>query len=264
MDGDKVCDTEVHLNVPCSTAANSCNNNNPFIIVDAVKNYTVLNNFMGYTDCQWMFTEGQKTRARTALFSFRYGLITSKGLTVSSGLSPAAACIPTATYGLSPYYGVQKVEFNTLSVYSNTSQADGAFYIDRTCNQSTTVTQGKKYTLIVTGSYKNPHRIKVFIDYNNDGDFNDVNETVLSVFADSINKKITIPSSGVVTNIPLRMRVIADNPATPLPSACQLHGTAADGAGQAEDYSVIVVPLVQIIADKNRNKPLPIILTATQ
>ncbi|HRI20858.1 MAG TPA: M43 family zinc metalloprotease, partial [Panacibacter sp.] len=183
-DGDKICDTEVHLNVPCSTAKNSCNNNSPFIVADAAKNYTVLNNFMGYTDCQWMFTEGQKTRARAALFSFRYGLVTSNALTVSNGVSPAVACIPTATYGLSPYYGVQKVEFNTLSVYSNTSQADGAFYIDRTCNQSVTVTQGKKYTLTVTGSYRNPHRIKVFIDYNNDGDFGDANETILSVYAD--------------------------------------------------------------------------------
>ncbi|CAN5268863.1 hypothetical protein BH11BAC6_BH11BAC6_10870 [soil metagenome] len=251
--GDKVCDTEVELNVPCSTATNSCNGSMPFAIADASKNYTVLNNYMGYTNCQWMFTEGQKTRVRAALFAFRNGLLTSKALTAPDGLSPVVACIPTVTYGLSPYYGVQKVEFNTLSVYSNSSQADGSNYIDRTCNQSTSVTQGNKYTITITGSYGNPHRYAVYIDYNNDGDFADANETVLTAYSDTARKKITIPLTGVVTGMPLRMRVIADNPALPAPGACQLHGSAAEGAGQAEDYSVIVMP-AQLIAYKNSKK----------
>ena len=85
-------------------------------------------------------------------------------MTVPDGLVPVAACIPTAVNGLSPYYGVEIVEFNTLSVYSNSSQADGSMNVDRTCNQSTTVKAGKKYQLTITGSYGNPHRIKVFID----------------------------------------------------------------------------------------------------
>ncbi len=253
QDGDKVCDTEPELNVPCGTSSNSCNGNQPFVIADADKNYTVLNNFMGYTNCQWMFTEGQKARARSALLTFRDGLITSKALTAPDGILPVAACIPTATYGLSPYYGVQKVEFNTLSVYSNSSLADGAFYIDRTCNQSTPVMQGKSYTIKITGSYGNPHRIKVFIDYNNDGDFDDANETILSSYTDTAKKKITIPLSGVATGVFLRMRVVADNPATPQPTACKLHGTSAAGAGQVEDYSVIVMPatFADVLSDKN-------------
>lgn len=240
--GDKVCDTETELNVPCGTTTNSCNSNLPFKIADSAKNYTVLNNFMGYTNCQFMFTEGQKTRARSALLSFRYGLVTSKALTAPDGLTPMAACTPTATYGLSPYYGVQKVQFNTLSVYSNSSQADGSLYVDRTCNLSTSVTQGRKYTITVTGSYGNPHRINVYIDYNNDGDFNDANETLLSLYTDTATKKITIPQTGVTTGVPLRMRVVADNPALPAPAACTLHGTSTEGAGQVEDYTVIVLP----------------------
>ncbi len=251
-EGDKVCDTEVELNVPCGTSTNSCNSNQPFIVVDAIKNYSVLNNYMGYTACQWMFTDGQKTRARSALLAFRYGLVTSKALTAPDGLSPAVACTLTATYGLSHYYGVQKVEFNTLSVYSGSSLADGSSYVDRSCNQSTTVMQGQSYKLTVTGSYGNPHRIKVFIDYNNDGDFADANETVLSMYTDTATKKIIIPSTGVVTGIPLRMRVVADNPAVPAPSACKLHGTANDGAGQAEDYSVIIMPPQPIAYTGNR------------
>ncbi|MEO8712218.1 MAG: M43 family zinc metalloprotease, partial [Parafilimonas sp.] len=254
QDGDKVCDTEPELNVPCGTSTNSCNGNQPFIIADADKNYTVLNNFMGYTNCQWMFTEGQKTRARSALLNFRDGLITSKALTAPDGNLPVAACIPTATFSLSPYYGIQKVEFNTLSVYSNTSLGDGSFYVDRTCNQSTTVIQGSKYTLTITGSYGNPHRIKAYIDYNNDGDFNDVNETLFSAYTDTAKKKITIPLSGVVTGVPLRMRVVADNPTLPAPSACKLHGDSSAGAGQIEDYTVIIMPAT--FAKLQPEKPL--------
>ncbi|HEX5150030.1 MAG TPA: M43 family zinc metalloprotease [Parafilimonas sp.] len=241
-DGDKICDTEPTLNVACSTATNSCNNNKPYKIADAGKNYTVLNNFMGYTNCQWMFTKDQKTRARSALLNFRGGLITSKALTAPDGILPVTACTPAAANGLSPYYGIERVQFNALNVYSNTSKGDNNFYIDRTANQSTTVTQGSSYLMTITGSYGNPHRIAAFIDYNNDGDFNDANETLFSVYTDTARQNLTIPLSGAVTGVPLRMRIVADNPALPAPTACNLHGTSADGVGQAEDYAVIVMP----------------------
>ncbi len=264
-EGDKVCDTEPMLNVLCGTSGNTCDGNKPFLIADSTKNYTVLNNYMTYTNCQWMFTQGQKARARSALISFRYGLVTSGALSAPATVFPVAACTPTATYSLSPYYGVEKVEFNTLSVYSNTSNADGSIYVDRSINQSTTVTQGQKYTITITSSYGNPHRIKVFIDYNGDGDFNDSNETLLSVYTDTARKKITIPLTGVVTNKPLRMRVVADNPATPAPTACKLHGTSTDGAGQAEDYTVIVLPAHAIAEQQKPKRNMPLIIkTATE
>ncbi|HRH48453.1 MAG TPA: M43 family zinc metalloprotease [Panacibacter sp.] len=263
--GDKVCDTEVELNVPCGTSTNSCNSNNAFIIADAAKHYTVLNNFMGYTTCQWMFTEGQKTRARAALFNFRYGLITSGGLSGAATV-PAPACVPTVANGLSPYYGVQKVEFNTLSVYSNSSLGDSGNYVDRTCNQTTTVMQGKSYALTVTGSYGNPHRFKVFIDYNNDGDFADVNETIATAYIDTLKKNILIPATGVLTGIPLRMRVVADNPTLPAPTACTLNGTVAAGAGQAEDYSIIIMPAQAMAATRNSKtiKAKPAVINAVE
>lgn len=254
--GDLICDTEPILaEVTCSTATNACTGN-PFIIADAVHNYTILNNYMGYTDCQWMFTQDQKTRARWALFSFRHGLISSGALNASPVPSPTAACLPTATYGLSPYYGVQQVDFNTLNVYSNSSQAEGNHYIDRTCNQSTTVVKGQSYTLNVTGSYFNPHRIKAFIDYNNDGDFDDAGETVLSDWQGLATTIVTIPNTGVITNVPLRMRVVADNPELPEPGACQLNGTAIEGAGQVEDYAVVIINReVFSITSGNWNNP---------
>src|SRR5205085_10712481 len=89
------------------------------------------------------------------------------------------ACIPRADYGKSFYYGVQKMEFNTLSIYSNSSMRDSGNYIDRSCNQRTTVAKGQTYTLIITGSYLNPCWFKAYIDLNNDGDFNDIGESII-------------------------------------------------------------------------------------
>ena len=239
--GDRVCDTEGGLvEYVCTNTINSCTGS-PYLIEDPIHNYTVLNNYMNYTDCAWMFTQGQKDRIRATLFTFRQGLISSGGLSPPPGDAPATACTPTATNGLSPYYGIEKLEFNDLSVYSNSSLADSAMYIDRTCNQRTTVRRGQTYVLTITGSYLNPCWIKAFIDYNNDGDFDDAGETLVSAFSFDgfITTNITIPSSGVVITVPLRLRIIADDPSFE-PTACHLTGVPASGAGQAEDYGVII------------------------
>ena len=69
-----------------------------------------------------------------------------------------------------------------------------------------------------------------------------MNETLFSVYTDTAKQNITIPLTGVITGVPLRMRIVADNPALPAPTACSLHGTSTDGVGQAEDYALIIMP----------------------
>lgn len=240
--GDLICDTEpCLLETDCSNTINSCTGV-AYQVADATHNYTVLNNYMGYTNCQWMFTDGQKTRARSALFTYRPGLISSWALTTPTGSAPAAACIPTAAFALSPYYGIQQVDFNTIHIYSNTSLADNSFYVDRTCNQSTIVIEAQSYSLTVTGSYLNPHYIKAYIDYNNDGDFNDAGENVLDDLNGSSSAIVTIPATGVPIYTPIRMRIVADNPGGSTPSACQLFGNSGGGSGQVEDYALIIIP----------------------
>ncbi len=240
--GDEVCDTEGGLvEYVCTNTTNSCTGM-LYEIEDAL-GYTVLNNYMNYTDCPWMFTQGQKDRIRATLFTFRHGLISSGALSPPPANFPAVACIPTVDNGRSVYYGVEKFEFNTLSVYSNTSMADSATYIDRSCNQRTTVVKGQTYPLTITGSYFNPCWFKAYIDYNNDGDFDDAGESLIPSVSVNYNGTVTvlvtIPSSAVVTGIPLRLRVIAEQPSNE-PTACHLTGDPSDGAGQAEDYGVIL------------------------
>jgi hypothetical protein len=240
--GDRVCDTEGGLlETVCTNPINSCTAL-PYLIADVTHNYTVLNNYMNYTNCPWMFTQGQKDRIRATLFVFRQGLISSGGLSPPPASAPAAACIPTADNGLSPFYGVEKLVFNDLSVYSNSSLADSTMYIDRSCNQRTTVVKGQTYPLTITGSYLNPCWIKAFIDYNNDGDFDDAGEGIISTFTfvGFVTANITIPSSGIVIGAPLRLRVIAEEPSFE-PTACHLTGVPANGAGQVEDYGITIV-----------------------
>lgn len=241
-EGDRICDTEPCLvKYDCNDGINPCSNNT-YLEADALPDYSVLNNYMGYTDCQWMFTQDQKVRARDALLEYRYGLISSGAFKAPSDIAPAAACIPASAHGLSRYYGVQRFDFNTLHVYSNTSKADSSIYFDRTANQSTTIVKEQTYAITVTGSYLNPHRVKVFIDYNNNGSFGDAGETVLSGYDGIVSGFVTIPATQFLTHVPLRIRVVADNPALPAPAACNINGTMIEGAGQAEDYSLIVIP----------------------
>jgi hypothetical protein len=263
--GDRVCDTERGPKTyTCAPGINSCTGS-PYQISDPAKNYSVLNNHMNYTDCPWMFTAGQKARVRATLLAFRPGLINSAALKPAPSLSPANACIPTAVHGISPFYGVERVQFNTIDVYSNTSGGDRNNYVDRSCNQRTTVYKGQSYQLTITGSYFNDHSFKAFIDYNNDGDFNDAGETLLTEYNTTATTSVLIPSSGVPIGVPLRLRVIADHPTQfpPLyPSACQLNGLPDDengsrgNAGQVEDYSVVIANgMVQSIATGAWNNP---------
>jgi hypothetical protein len=120
----------------------------------------------------------------------RGGLLTSKALTAPDGILPVVACVPVAANGFLPYYGIERVQFNTLNGYSNTSKGDNNFYIDRTCNQI-----NYRYSKVALcddnyGTYGNPHRVTAFIDYTNDGDFNDANETHCFLFIQTQPNKI--------------------------------------------------------------------------
>jgi len=242
MNGDEICDTEPCLyTLECAESINPCTDEE-WMIVDSTLNYTVLNNYMGFTDCQWMFTEGQKERVHAALDAFRPGLLSSEALLGEPDSSPSLACTPSALNDLSPYYGIERVEFGTLNVYSNTSAADGTHYVDRTCNQRVHVKAGDSVMIRITGSYLNPQQIRAYIDYDNNGTFDLPDELVLSVDAGMVDDTIFIPLLAEVICTPIRMRIVSENPHAPEPTPCELVGTPEEGVGQIEDYTVILEP----------------------
>ena len=240
INGDRICDTEPMVFVfDCSEMTNVCSGES-FEIVDPGLGYTVLNNYMGFTSCQFMFTAGQKIRVQDALADFRPGLLSSGAL--SSGISaPVAACEPTAAHGLSPFYGIQLFEFGELSVYSNTSEADAGYYIDRTCNQQVKVTAGDSVLARVTGSYLNWQQISAYIDFNGDGDFDLPDEQILQDEGGVVEDSIGIPLTGLMFDTPLRLRIVTELPGAPPPDPCSLTGNMANGVGQVEDYTVVVM-----------------------
>jgi hypothetical protein len=222
--GDRVCDTAPHDANYFQCTSNAC---------DA--DLTVLQNIMSY-NCADRFTQGQKDRMRAALTTQRASLISSLGATPPPISAPAVACVPTAT-GTFSGFGVTRVQFNGLNFSSGTSAAEGN-YIDRTCGQGTVVDAGTSYGVTVQTSV-NDHQVRIWIDYNNDGDFNDAGEQVFAGTSGGANPKtvsgsIAIPASGITLNQPLRMRVSADWVGHPIPTPCTL------SQGQAEDYAITI------------------------
>jgi hypothetical protein len=242
QDGDLICDTEIcNYQFDCSTEINPCTGEE-WVVADAEHGYTVLNNYMGYTNCQWMFTEDQKERVQYALNTFRPGLLSSRAVEEHNDPSMPSACNPSALHGLSPYYGIERIEIGTLNIYSNTSQADGAFYVDRTCNQMAYVAAGDSVPVRITCSYQNWSQVAIYLDLDNDGVFTPPGELLVSSQGGVIEDTFVIPSTGIPLCTPLRFRVVVDHPSAPVPTACLLTGTSQDGVGQIEDVALLIQP----------------------
>jgi Pregnancy-associated plasma protein-A/GEVED domain len=243
VDGDKVCDTEPYylpnngsaITFSCTApATNTCTG---AAFVANGSGCTVLNNYMSYAfnSCQRMFTDGQKTRMRAAINTLRPGLLSSLALTAAT-TPVTAGCAVTASNGVGAanYYGLINVTLNDLNYSSGYSKQDGQNYIDRTCVQKATVVAGSTYSMSINGGANSECR-NVYIDWNNDGDFTDAGEQVLTnvLGANAQSTNIVIPNAGSL-NSPHRMRVVVD----PVCSGpCNLTGNGTTfGSGQAEDF----------------------------
>jgi PKD repeat protein len=146
-------------------------------------------------------------------------------------LSPASCSPATTAYCCG--YGVYQVDFNTIS---NPTLDGVEGYQDYSCEHSTTVTEGSIYPLTIKTGVNNAQDTRVWIDFDNDGVFNNTNELVLNA-ANTFNpsKNVSIPS-GTVLNTALRMRVSSDVVGT-VQSACD-----ANDFGQTEDYGITILP----------------------
>ena len=238
-DGDRVCDTDPHMRsvFNCPTGTNPCTNA-PY--------GTVVHNFMDYSSCQDRFTPGQSTRVMSGLLLSRPTLISSLGGTPISG-GVTAACIPTLAGPNSSNNGPRTIKVSDaaatyMQVTSSGYTGDGnQVYIDNTCKHQLELTAGNIYTFSVTTGPQ-AENLKVFIDYNNDGTF----QTTEEVWSDPgvgtnqnhqfqyvVPTTATVP--GLVSCIPLRMRIMSDRTTAPAINAC---GPLT--FGQAEDYSVLI------------------------
>lgn len=245
-DGDQVPDTDPHQKwepanacEPASeTLINACTGR-PFGLIGR--------NYMSYGCYTKLFTHGQMVRMRSYFTENLRGLINSPYLNppAPDELPIAAACPPTTVSATNYHFdGVYRVQFAGLEKVTGASPYTlGRNYFDYSCTERITVTAGQTYRLTVGG--RGQFR-RVYIDYNNDGSFDEGAERVLT---DQITGPpggepassllLTIPTNTVMDRY-LRMRVIIDGGNT-APTACNLPG-GLNGSGEAEDYGIRILP----------------------
>lgn len=159
-------------------------------------------------------------------------------ISVMLGNIPVAATCQPSTFSYCCGYGIYKVQMSTIN--KNSPDASEG-YKDFSCTDQATLTEGQSYNISIQTSPSNVQDTKVWIDFNNDGDFSQANELVLTKL-NTINPSgtISIPLSAAVYNTVLRMRVSSDNGGSN-PSSC-----TALIRGQAEDYGVKILQLVNV------------------
>ncbi len=143
-----------------------------------------------------------------------------------------------APYGTT---GIYRVQFADLD---NPSESPGNEnpYMDFNCYRAL-VGAGETYPITVTTYHATPVFTRVWIDYNNDGNFIFPDELAFSSdnTIQTHTGDITIPLTAV-TNVPLRMRVTSARPINNTPdNPCGLIRS-----GQVEDYSVVISPAASV------------------
>lgn len=238
-DNDEVCDTEPYrLIFTCNpSGTNPCTSTN-------YSTTQVQFNYMSYNGCTDRFTSGQLSRMNDVINNIRTGYKNSSAVDAPSGSLPTSISAPTYTttnignnFDMGPsYVKVNTIEY-TSNGYSNEG-IDGTYYVDHTCNQSTSLIKNTAYPITVKTKL-NAQKVAVYIDYDNNGTFTNASpERVFTSTGTSgdytHSGSFTVPASGVTLNTPLRMRVVADFASSTMTPTMQLQ------YGQAEDYSIII------------------------
>lgn len=157
----------------------------------------------------------------------------SNYITVNTASQVTSASCSPSTLAYCCGYGITNVSFNTI-VNSTVDAIEG--YKDFSCTNQTSISEGNIYPLAITTGTGNAQDTRVWIDFNNDGVFNNTNELILDV-PNSYNPTLNyLVPTGALLNTPLRMRVSSDV-VGPLQSGC-----TNNDFGQTEDYGVVITP----------------------
>ena len=151
----------------------------------------------------------------------------------TAGALPNAANCSPQTLSPSAGFGISNVTFGSI----NNNSGDGTNGLeDFTCNAATIIS-GVNYPISITTDNPQPHNVRAWIDYNNDGSFSNSSELILSTDASLLSEDTVFIPAAVILNTPLRMRVMADWYLQASPDGC-----SDVQNGQAEDYTIIVEP----------------------
>lgn len=232
--------------------ANFTSSQNYFCSLPAVCTFT--NQSTNGSSYEWSFGDGitskeiNPTHTYNAAGSYTVSLITSGTSTcnsndtviysnyinVSTGATPAPAACAPSTVNTSGAYGILNF---TLKDINNSSLGASEGYKDNTCAYSTNIIEGQAYNYSATLGSSSLANLKIWIDLNNDGSFNNTDELLASTSSSTALKTgtIIIPHT-TYFNIPLRMRIGSDmGSSSNISTAC-----TSSQYGQFEDYSVYI------------------------
>lgn len=236
--GDRVCDTDPHLQSPfnCPTASiNTCT---------GLPNGNVVRNFMDYSSCQDRFTAGQRTRMIAQFLAGRRNLIGALAGQPLQATTPAVCSMPPPVTPSAFDIGPRRVRIKDDS-YTYLDHNSGGYvgdnnqyYIDNSCHHGAILESGTTDSMYVTVG-GTPQNLRVYIDYNADGLFNGTLEQVFAgTGSGTIGFEIDIPTFAQIPQLalctPLRMRVVSDRTQNAPPTECSMVN------GQMEDYTIIV------------------------
>ncbi len=183
--------------------------------------------------CTTSVTDDTYFRCNVTCDGYGTGASNSQLIDVISSISCYCSAEMTSSEG-----GISNVSFNTID---NSSDYDQGYSNYTTI--ATNVLRDSTYTAYVTIGDGDSYRVNVFIDWNQDGDFEDTGEeTQLGITSDgTVSSDITVPS-GAAYGFTF-MRVIAHSSGYSGP--CEGTGYY----GEVEDYKIMVKQLTACDAD---------------
>ena len=213
--------------------------------------------FNAPTQWKWFFGDGDSSTLRnpthsySVLGTFDVTLIASNQngsdtlvkagyITIADGGNlKAAPCTPqTINLINNQGVGISNVTFNTISRPSPTAPTES--YVDASCQFKTSVIQGNSYQLTVNTGSNFPESCRAWIDWNNNGQFEDPAERVLNGQNSTTHTAaVAVPISARIDTV-LRMRIISDFGGGG-PGGNNIQPCNNPNFGQCEDYGVKVI-----------------------
>lgn len=144
-------------------------------------------------------------------------------------------CIPEFPLGCTGGDVIDNFDMPTASFSDHNTGCSTGQYSDFT-NKTITLSPGITYPFTATHGYAYQH-FKIWIDYNNDGTFNETTELAASVLSNTVNGvdtssgSVVVPSSTPIGNYRMRVATRFNNDPIPCNTA---------GYGEAHDYTLHV------------------------
>jgi len=148
-----------------------------------------------------------------------------------------ASCLPQTTDPSTAGSLGIGITFFQMGNINNTSTGSASGYQNFTCADTTTLNPGDFYTWVVRTGQTYEESVKGYVDFNNDGVFDNATELIFEDSAEVYNHSgltIQIPYTAVM-GVALRMRLESEYSGNPEPDGCidLLYG-------QNEDYTVFI------------------------